>query len=54
MSSNFWAMGGYASFVWSSYGIAGLALISLALTTYVKTNKIRSTIIELINNRAEK
>jgi len=23
----FWAMGGYASFVWSSYGIAGVVVL---------------------------
>lgn len=31
MQSDFWQMGGYAAYVWSSYGLAALVLIWLLL-----------------------
>ena len=34
MSSSFWAMGGYAAFVWPAYAVAAVLLGALGLASY--------------------
>lgn len=33
-ASNYFAMGGYALYVWPAYGVAALVMIVLAITTF--------------------
>ncbi|MFM9862558.1 MAG: heme exporter protein CcmD [Micropepsaceae bacterium] len=32
--STFWAMGGYAAFVWPAYGISFIALVTLSVLSW--------------------
>jgi heme exporter protein D len=32
--SEFWAMGGYAAFVWPAYGISAIALMTLCVLSW--------------------
>lgn len=34
--SEFWAMGGYAEFVWPAYGVSILALLAIAVLSFRK------------------
>ena len=36
----FWAMGGYASFVWSSYGIAAVVVLANIVTPLIAHRRL--------------
>ena len=47
--SDFMAMGGYAFYVWLSFGLTALCLVGIAISTRLKT---RSLLGELRNKQA--
>ncbi|MBL0585173.1 MULTISPECIES: heme exporter protein CcmD [Aeromonas] len=47
--SDFMAMGGYAFYVWLSFGLTGLCLVGIVISTRLKT---RSLLGELRNKQA--
>jgi len=49
----FWAMGGYAAFVWSSYAIALGGLAALAGLSFARTRRMRAAVTALRDQRRE-
>lgn len=43
----FFAMGGYAAYVWSAYGVAVLVLIGLVVATLARRHSSRHSLEEL-------
>ncbi|MBE7636288.1 heme exporter protein CcmD [Sneathiella sp. P13V-1] len=45
--SEFFEMGGYAAFVWSSYFVSALILITLVITSVRKLKKIEQELVPM-------
>jgi len=45
---NFWAMGGYGSFVWGSYGVT---VVALAIEVWLVSMRRRRALAEVERNR---
>jgi heme exporter protein D len=45
--SGFWAMGGYAAYVWPAYGISAFALAATALVTMRAHRRARAQLAAL-------
>jgi len=52
--SEFFAMGGYGAFVWSSYAISAVILIALLVTSVRRLNKIERELVPLEAARLER
>jgi heme exporter protein D len=48
----FFSMGGYAFYVWMSYGIAALVLIANLITTYRRKAEVRESIVRSLKLEA--
>ncbi len=44
--AEFFAMGGYAAFVWSAYGVTALVLAGLGLATVLSARRARAALHE--------
>ena len=44
--ADFFAMGGYAGFVWSAYGITALVLVGFGLATVLSARRARAALHE--------
>ncbi|HUJ02080.1 MAG TPA: heme exporter protein CcmD [Rhizomicrobium sp.] len=51
MIADFLAMGGYAAFVWPSYGISAIGLIAALAMTLSAYGRARARLAELEKNR---
>jgi heme exporter protein D len=49
---SFWAMGGYADFVWPAYGISALGLIGAIVWTLVAYNSAKARVKALEEKKA--
>ncbi|MBP2311401.1 heme exporter protein CcmD [Azospirillum soli] len=49
--SDFFAMGGYAAFVWPAYGVAALVLIGLLVATFKTLRSSETTLKALEGSR---
>ncbi len=50
--SDFWAMGGYASYVWSSFGITFLSMLILLITSLRRGDALLDEVKAKIDRQA--